>query len=87
VKGKHFALLIIATVLTCGFVWVRLQIISISYDINELAREDRSLREDCNNLTLRINEAKSPHRLERIATTKFDMFPPRPGQTITLSER
>lgn len=83
-KGRHFAFLILATVLTCAFVWVRLQIVSISYDINTLAAKERVLREDCNALTLRINEKKSPRQLEQLAAAKFKMASPRPDQLIQL---
>lgn len=85
VKGKHFASIIIVTVLTCAFVWVRLQIVSISYDINELGKQERLIRDECNALSLQVNEAKSPVRLERIARTKLGMQPPRPDQNIILS--
>lgn len=84
-SARHFASIILATLLTCAFVWVRLQIVSISYDINELGRQERMLRDDVNQLTLKINEAKSPQRLEQIARHKFNMQPPRPDQNILLS--
>lgn len=84
-RGRHFALIACATLMTCAFVWVRLQIVSISYDIGELGKLERQIREECSNLTLRINEAKSPHRLEQIARLKFNMQPPRPDQHILLS--
>lgn len=86
-KGKHFALLFIGTIMTFAFVWVRLQIVSISYDINELAKHERALREECNNLSLRINEARSPRRLEHIAATKFNMSAPRAGQVILMDAK
>lgn len=86
-KGKHFALLFLGTIMTCAFVWVRLQIVSISYDINELAKQERVIREECNSLNLRINEARSPRRLEHIAATKFNMSAPRAGQVILMESK
>jgi cell division protein FtsL len=83
-KGRHFAGIILATMLTCAFVWTRLQIVSLGYDINELNRRERQVRDECNDLTLRINEAKSPQRLEQIARTRLNMQPPRPGQSVRL---
>ena len=85
-KSKHFAGIILATLMTCAFVWVRLQIVSISYDINELAKQERASREECNNLSLLINEAKSPQRLEHLASTKFGMGAPRVDQIITMEQ-
>ena len=86
-KGKHIALIVLATVMTCAFVWVRLQIVSISYDINELAKQEKTIREECNNLILRINEARSPRRLEHLATSKFDMAAPHAGQVILMNDK
>lgn len=83
-RGKHFAAIILGTIVTCAFVWVRLQIVSISYDINELGKQERQIRDECNAITLKINEAKSPQKLEQIARVKFGMQPPRPDQNIVL---
>lgn len=85
-RGKHFGFLFLATIMTCAFVWVRLQIVSTSYEINELTSRDKIIREECNNLILRINEARSPRRLEHLATTKFDMSAPHAGQVILMTE-
>ena len=81
---RHFIILAVATLLTCAFVWVRLQIVSISYDINELAKREQGIRDECNGVTLRINEAKSPQRLEQIARARLKMQPPRPDQIVVL---
>jgi cell division protein FtsL len=86
-RARHFAMLCAVTLMTCAFVWVRLRIVSISYDINELGKKERELREQCNSLTLEITEARSPQRLERIASTKLGMKPPRVDQLIMLSEK
>ncbi|MEW6056714.1 MAG: cell division protein FtsL [Bdellovibrionota bacterium] len=86
-RGKHFAIIALVTAMTFAFVWVRLRIVSTSYDINTLSKQERSLREECNTLSLKINEAKSPRRLEQLAATKFKMGPPRPGQVVLLEEK
>ena len=82
---KHFLLVAIATVLTSAFVWVRLQIVSISYDIHEQQNRERALREECNALSLRIHESRSPYRLEAVAKT-LKMSAPRPEQIIVLRD-
>ncbi len=86
-KGRHFAAIIFATVLTCAFVWVRLQIVSISYEIGELGKQERLSRDECNKLTLQINTAKSPQKLEQIARTKLGMQPPRSDQNVLLTTK
>jgi cell division protein FtsL len=81
---RTIAALLFATIMTCSFVWVRLQIVNISYDIHQLTKQEHDLREECNNLSLSINEAKSPQKLERLATARFGMQRPRAEQLITL---
>ena len=83
-KAKHIVMLITATLMTFAFVWVRLQIVSISYEINALSQNEKNLREECNTLSLKISEAKSPQRLEHLAKTKFNMQPARVDQIVTL---
>ena len=82
---KHFLLVAIATVLTSAFVWVRLQIVSISYEIHELQNQERILREESSALSLRIHESRSPYRLEAVAKT-LKMHPPLPDQIIVLRD-
>ena len=84
-KGRHFALVVLVTLCTCAFVWVRLQIVNISYDIQGLKNQEKELKEDCNKLTLQIDEARSPQRLEKLARDRFDMHAPRADQTIVLN--
>ena len=86
-KQRYFSLLIIATLMTCAFVWVRLRIISTSYAINKLTKQEHLIREECSNLALRINKSKSPQRLESLALQKFKMKPPRVDQVVVLREK
>ncbi len=67
-----------------SFAWIRLEIVRISYDIHRLEKLEQQARDDVNKVTLKINEARSPVRLERIAREKFDMKKPRPEQVIKL---
>ena len=75
------------TLCTFSLVWTRLRIVSISYDINSLSQVEKKLREECSSITLKINEARSPHRLESLAQSKFHLAPPKPGQLIVLKEK
>lgn len=86
-KSKHIFIIIGATILTFAFVWVRLKIVSISYEIHDLQAKERTLREECNTLSFKIHEARSPRRLEGIARSNFKMHPPRTDQIIVLRDR
>lgn len=89
-RSRRFAFLLAfisaATVLTSAFVWVRLQIVGISYDIHELQARERALREQNNGLSLRVHEARAPYRLESLARARFGMQAPRADQVVVLSE-
>lgn len=86
-RSKHFLIIVAVTLLTSAFVWVRLQIVSISYDIHELQSKEVALREETNEISSKINEAKSPHRLEGIARTHFKMQEPRADQIVVLRDK
>ena len=86
-RWTHFALILFATLLTGSFTWVRLELIRLSYSIQELEARERGLRDESNALTLHIDEAKSPQRLERLAKTRFGMHLPEPSQIVVMKER
>ena len=86
-KGFHLTIVFVLTAITCSFVWVRLQIVSISYDIHELEQKERTLKEDISALQYRINQAKAPAKLEYLARSRFHMQPQTPSQTIILTEK
>lgn len=89
-RSRHFnfliAFIVAATLLTSAFVWVRLQIVGISYDIHELQSRERALREENNALSLKVHEARAPYRLESLARARFGMQAPRADQVVELSE-
>lgn len=85
-KFRYFFMIALITVLTGAFVWVRLEIVRISYDIHESEKKEVTLREDCNALTLSIDQVKSPQKLERLARDKFNMQAPKPNQLIVLKD-
>lgn len=68
------------------FAWVRLRIVTVGYDIHELEREEKVMREEVTKLNFKINEAKSPQRLEKLARAKFGLKPATSAQIIVLKE-
>jgi cell division protein FtsL len=84
---KFIILLSIVTLITASFVWVRLKIVSISYDINSLHKKENELKESNQTLQTKINTLKSPERLEKIAKLYFNMNQPKPHQIITLESK
>ena len=84
-RWRHFVFVVLVTICTCAFVWVRLQIVNISYDIQGLKNQEKEFRDDCSKLTLQIDEVRSPQRLEKLARDRFNMHAPRAYQTIVLN--
>lgn len=85
-KRWYFTAVILVTVLSFAFVWVRLQIVSISYEIHEFEKKEKILQDEVNRLTYNLEELKSPHNLEKLAIRKFNMRPPNADQVIVLQE-
>lgn len=83
-KLRQGLFLLLITAFTCSFVWVRLQLVSIGYEIHELEEKERTLKDECNKLALKINEAKAPQRLEQLAKSKFNMYPPAANQVVVI---
>lgn len=77
--------IILGALTTSAFVWTRLESVRISYRIDQLRASEARIRESINRVELQYNEARSVDQLRRLARDKFQMFNPRPGQTIVLS--
>ncbi|MEO5970529.1 MAG: septum formation initiator family protein [Bdellovibrionia bacterium] len=73
-----FALVAFAT----GTVSVRLNIIHITYAINEINRKIEKSRQEGEVLKLRLAALKSPKKLEELARRKFGFSQPRNEQVV-----
>ncbi|MEN9722549.1 MAG: hypothetical protein RJB38_535 [Pseudomonadota bacterium] len=70
--------------LTIGSVWVRLSIVKTTYAVTQADRNLRSLRQDREQIELRVAGLKSPRRLEMIARSRFGLAQPRADQVVHL---
>lgn len=73
--------------LAIGTVWLRLAIVRTTYAINQAERTDRELRQEREDLELKVTALRSPRRLESIAKSKFGLGTPRSDQVIHLGGR
>ena len=66
------------------FVWTRIQVIQLGYEISSALKEGRSLVEGNKQLRIEIATLKSYARIERIAVEQLSMSKPKPDQVIVI---
>ena len=66
------------------FVWSRVQVTSLEYDISEIENELRRSRQQMAQLTLEAATLSSPDRIERVARQELGLRLPVPEQVITV---
>ena len=66
------------------FVWSRIHVIQLGYEISSALKEGRSLVEGNKQLRIEIATLKSYSRIERIAVEQLSMSKPKPDQVIVI---
>jgi cell division protein FtsL len=66
------------------YVWSRIQVIQLGYDISNALKEEKVLIEANKKLRLEIATLKSYVRIEKFATEELRMGKPKPGQVIVI---
>jgi cell division protein FtsL len=90
IPGK-FNLLLLFTLLLLFFVgaslfyvWSRIQVIRLGYEISNALKEERALVEANKRLRLEIATLKSYSRIEKVAVEELKMVKPQPDQVIVI---
>ena len=90
-KGIKLNVLLLITLLTLFFtggalfyVWSRIQVIQLGYEISNALKEERRLTEANKKVRLDIATLKSCPRIERFATDELRMAKPKPEQVIVI---
>jgi cell division protein FtsL len=90
-KGIKLNLLILFTLLMLFFiggslfyVWSRIKVIQLGYEISNALKEERVLTEANKKLRLEIATLKSYTRIEKLAVEKLRMAKPKPEQVIVI---
>jgi cell division protein FtsL len=66
------------------YVWSRIQVIQIGYEISNVLKEERALNEESKKLRLEIATLKSYARIEKMAVEELGMAKPKPDQVIVI---
>jgi cell division protein FtsL len=66
------------------FVWSRVQVTSLEYDMSQLQSTLRDLRQETSNLRLEAASLRSPERIERVARQELHLRLPSADQVITV---
>jgi len=66
------------------FVWSRVQVTSLEYDISRIEDNLRKNRQEMAQLTLEAATLSSPERIERVARNDLGLRLPVPEQVITV---
>ncbi len=66
------------------YLWSRLMVVNIGYDISKVNLERDALVEQNRRLRLKFERLKSPDRIEAVASREFDLVHPKKEQVINL---
>jgi len=66
------------------FVWSRVQVTSLEYEMSQVESTLRDLRQETSNLRLEAASLRSPERIERVARQKLRLRLPSADQVITV---
>lgn len=66
------------------FVWSRVQVTGLEYEISQLESRLRDLRQETSNLRLEAASLSSPERIERVAKKELHLRLPTADQVITV---
>lgn len=67
------------------FVWERVDIVRVGYQIEQLKAKKTVLQREQDELRVKVSSLTAPDRIARAATDKLGLMPPRPGQVILVN--
>ncbi len=67
-----------------GTIWLRLAMVSTSYEIGQTDQRIANARQAKQDLEIEVARLRSPRHLETLARGRFGLEPPRANQTIRM---
>ncbi|PLX98671.1 MAG: cell division protein FtsL [Desulfuromonas sp.] len=78
------AFVVVLMVVSLFFVWSRLEMVNLEYEISTYEVRLRSLQQESRQLKLEAASLRNPGRIERMARTRLGLRMPTPEQVITI---
>ncbi|MDY6848763.1 MAG: cell division protein FtsL [Thermodesulfobacteriota bacterium] len=79
-----FVFIAVMVLICLFFVWSRIQVFQLQYEISALETQVREAEQDSRRLRLEVASLSKPSRIERIAVTKLGLRAPAPDQIINV---
>jgi len=70
--------------LSLFFVWSRLQVVNLEYDISSLEGRLRDMQQQSQRLRLEVASLRNPERIEALALNELGLRQPAPQQVVTV---
>lgn len=67
------------------YVWERVEIVRIGYQIEQLKVKKVAFERERDELQVKLSALTSPERIARVATEKLGLIPPQRGQVILVN--
>jgi len=84
---RGVALVVVAIALALSFVWTRVRVIQLGYEVTQMNKQVRDMGRRSNELEVEIAKLKSPDRLERLAREYFHMRLPQGDEIVFVTPR
>lgn len=82
---RHVSLLVaVGVIFALLFVWIRIQVIQLGYEVSRIRKETRDLREQKSRLEAEVESLKDPSRLAAIAQERFGMRLPQSDEIVIV---
>ncbi len=79
------AFMVVLLTISLFFVWSRLQVVHLEYDISRLEGQVREMQQESNRLRLESASLRHPGRIEQVARSQMGLRLPHPAQVITIN--
>lgn len=76
----------LGVILALLYVWIRIQVIHLGYEVSRIRKETVELREQREILEAHVASLKAPARIESIARERFGMRLPRTDEVVIVEQ-
>ncbi len=81
---QALSLLAVGMLVALLFVWARIQVIQLGYEVSRVRKDVTELADQRDTLQAEIAELRTPERLTKVASERFDMRLPMGDEVVVL---